>query len=101
MEPIEFIYDGSYDMSHMIDEFASQCETSFGEYGDRKFIIGETYTLRDAGEDSDWLRFGFPKIINGAFGNSGSMLYTGVCIKEHSSAEIILYVNGPEFLKVR
>lgn len=101
MEPIEFIYDGSYDMSHMIDEFASQCETSFGEYGDRKFIIGEAYTLRDADEDSDWLRFGFPKIINGAFGNSGSMLYTGVCIKEHSSAEIILYVNGPEFLKVR
>ena len=101
MEPIEFIYDGSYDMSHMIDEFATQCEASFGEYGNRNFIIGETYTLRDTDNDSDWLRFGFPKIINGAFGTEGSTVYTGICIKENSSAEVILYVNGPEFLKVR
>ena len=101
MEPIEFIYDGSYDMSHMIDAFADQCELSFGTPGDRKFIIGERYTLRDTNDDSDWLRFGFSKTINGAFGTEGSMVYTGICIKENSSDEIILYINGPEFLKIR
>jgi hypothetical protein len=101
MEPIEFIYDGSYDMSHMVDTFADQCELSFGTPGDRKFIIGERYTLRDTNDDSDWLKFGFPKTINGAFGTDGSMVYTGICIKENSSYEIILYINGPEFLKVR
>jgi hypothetical protein len=101
MEPIEFIYDGDYDMTHMIDEFSHQCDLSFGSKGFRKFIVGETYTLRDTDEDSDWVRFGFPKTINGPFGMEGSLVYTGICISCDRSEEVIIYVNGPKFLNVR
>lgn len=101
MEPIEFIYDGDYDMTHLIEEFAHQCDLSFGSANNRKFQIGETYTLRDTDADSDWTRFGFPKTINGRFGSDGSTVYTGICISEHRSKEVILYINGPKFTKIR
>lgn len=101
MEPVEFIYDGDYDMTHMIDEFSRQCDLSFGSKGSRKFTIGETYTLRDTDADSDWVRFGFPKTINGTFGVEGPSVYTGICISRDRSEEVILYAKGPKFLKIR
>jgi len=101
MDPIEFIYEGDYDMTHMVEEFSRQCELSFGSQGSRKFTIGETYTLRDTSDGSDWIGFGFPKTINGPFGMEGSAVYTGICISRERSEEVILYVNGPKFLKIR
>lgn len=107
MEPVEFmyvefIYNGDYDMSHMVDAFCRQLNSSFspnkGE--DRKFHAGNVYTLTETAP-GDWYEWGFVKTINGQFGSQGPIVYTGICITQEHADEVLLYINGPEFIKIK
>jgi hypothetical protein len=101
MEPIEFVYSGDYDMSHMVNAFCDQCNISFGNGGDRKFSVGEVYIIRETEKDSSWYEWGFVKTINGAFGRQDILVYTGICITQDHADEVLLYINGPDFIKIR
>ena len=101
MEPIEFIYDGTYSMTHMIDTFCDQCDSSFGNGGNRKFFISEMYTITETEISSDWYGWGFIKTINGNFGGEDATVYTGICITQEHADEVLLYINGPEFIQIK
>ncbi len=101
MKPIEFVYAGDYDMSHMVSSFCDQCDISFGNGGDRKFSAGEVYVIRETEKDSSWYKWGFVKTINGAFGRQDISIYTGICITQEHAEEVLLYINGPEFIKIK
>ena len=101
MEPIEFTYSGDYNMSHMVSAFCDQCDLLFGNGGAREFSVGEVYTLRESECPGDWYGWGFVKTINGNFGIQDTMVYTGICISQEHADEVLLYINGPEFIRIK